>query len=280
VAMQLREVDENSGIVRTSAFQVVVSGTSPNEDVVTFDYTLPTSFPDGTAVPNTADLDPGHRLILLIFMSVDNDAGFADDNTQIVINMALPLDLLSFGGETRAKDNVLNWRTANEEAFSHFEVERLGVAGNGWEKLGAVAGAGEVGGQSGSDYSFVDRQPLPVSPYRLKMVDQDGTFAYGKVILLEREDATALTVYPNPGAGRFLIRLPGVEAGQLTLYDLAGRKVWDRWVGGLASVSHSGSESESLAQGYPLDFTGKAGVYLLVVTTADGTRRTERIVVR
>ncbi len=90
VAMQLTQLDENFAQVNTSTFEGVVDGDQINTDTVTFDYTLPTAFDDGTAIPLTADLPTGHRFFLLIFMSVDNDANFANDNTEIIITDTLP----------------------------------------------------------------------------------------------------------------------------------------------------------------------------------------------
>ncbi|WP_010522754.1 T9SS type A sorting domain-containing protein [Aquimarina agarivorans] len=85
VAMQVRQLDENFNIVNTSTFQAVVGDDAVNSDTVSFDYTLPTTFDDGEAIPLSADLPTGHSLFLLTFMSVDGDAGFADANTQITI---------------------------------------------------------------------------------------------------------------------------------------------------------------------------------------------------
>ncbi|MEM9261471.1 MAG: beta-agarase, partial [Bacteroidota bacterium] len=85
---QLRQVDENFDIVNTSVFQAVVNGDAPNTGAVSIDYTLPTTFDDGSALPTSPELPAGHKLILLIFMSVDNDAGFANDNTEIRLELA------------------------------------------------------------------------------------------------------------------------------------------------------------------------------------------------
>ncbi|MEM6770889.1 MAG: T9SS type A sorting domain-containing protein, partial [Bacteroidota bacterium] len=89
VAMQLRQVDGDFNIVNTSAFQAVVNGDAANTDEVDIDYTLPTTFADGSTIPLTPELPEGHKLILLIFMSVDSDAGFANANSEISI-YALP----------------------------------------------------------------------------------------------------------------------------------------------------------------------------------------------
>jgi len=98
VAMMVRQVNENFAIVNTSTFNVVISGEANNAGERTFDYTLPTTFDDGTAVPFSNDLPTGHQLLLLVFMSVDNDMGFADDNTVIIIEEPTSIIGQSFRG--------------------------------------------------------------------------------------------------------------------------------------------------------------------------------------
>ncbi|MEM1357826.1 MAG: T9SS type A sorting domain-containing protein, partial [Bacteroidota bacterium] len=188
----------------------------------------------------------------------------------------LPLDLLSFTGEAREKTNLLTWTTANEEDFSHFEVQRSSaeasaspdLSADWWETIGEIAG-----GQSGQ-YSFED-DPI-TAYYRLKMVDLDGTFTYSEVILLENilgAAAGAMWVYPNPSTGRFTVDLSEVsisfqEAGELRLVDRYGRTVWTR----------------SLAPRQPtppIELSQRpAGVYLLTLVTDHGQSLTKRIVIR
>ncbi len=85
IATQIRQVDAMGGEVNLSAFETAVNDDSANSGTVTYDYTIPATFPDGSAIPTTADLPAGHQLILLLFMSVDNNANFADANDTIVL---------------------------------------------------------------------------------------------------------------------------------------------------------------------------------------------------
>ena len=92
VAMMLRQIDAAFGNIKTSTFTVVIDGDAANADEVTFDYTLPTTFDDGTPIPNTADLTNGDQLILLIFMSANADSAFADDNTVVNVVESLSVE--------------------------------------------------------------------------------------------------------------------------------------------------------------------------------------------
>ncbi len=102
IAMQVRQFDENFGVVNTSTFQAVVNDDDPNTGIVDLDYTLPTAFDNGDVIPLSNELPEGHKLFLLIFMSVDGDTGFADANTEIEIILANRAREISF-------DNVADY---------------------------------------------------------------------------------------------------------------------------------------------------------------------------
>ncbi|MEM6769851.1 MAG: hypothetical protein AAF597_04615, partial [Bacteroidota bacterium] len=151
----------------------------------------------------------------------------------------LPLDLLSFIGEARDKANLLTWTTANEEDFSHFEIERSSA--DQWEVIGEVLSSADesgIGPASADELSYSFEDEGITAYYRLKMIDLDGTFTYSEVVYLENitgADAGALKVYPNPSTGRFTVDLTevGLSAGgggELRLVDLHGRELWSRRV--------------------------------------------------
>ncbi|WP_010522724.1 family 16 glycosylhydrolase [Aquimarina agarivorans] len=85
VAIQIRQLDENGDAVATSEFEAVIPNEGPNRANTTINYSVPTEFENGTKIPTTEELPAGHELILLMFMSVDGDAGFANADDTIVI---------------------------------------------------------------------------------------------------------------------------------------------------------------------------------------------------
>lgn len=177
----------------------------------------------------------------------------------------LPVELVSFTGEAEAKWNTIKWITGNEDAFSHFEVERSVDGVGQWTLLdkvqGAAAGAESVGEEL--RYTYTEVAPPASAYYRLKMVDLDGGATYSKVVLLEREIAGELFVFPNPNDGRFSVRLPAEDNVEFILYDLNGYVVWrSEGSSAASSLTQSGSSSDVSVVGVV------AGVYLLTAQTS------------
>jgi predicted outer membrane repeat protein len=144
-------------------------------------------------------------------------------------NGALPLNLLSFTGKNIINTNQLNWQTANEKGFSHFEIERRPLAPKGgitsrkFEKIGSQTA------NESENYEFLDRTP-PLGAgglYRLKMIDLDGKYSYSKIIVIDNKPEKAIIgqVYPNPSTGSANIQINTLENGTWTIsvFDLTGK---------------------------------------------------------
>lgn len=91
----------------------------------------------------------------------------------------LPVELLQFGASTESENVHLKWSTASELNNDYFEIEKS-MEGIVFESIGKVKGAGTS--QHIIQYSFIDALSFPISYYRLKQVDFDGTFTYSDVI--------------------------------------------------------------------------------------------------
>ncbi len=159
-----------------------------------------------------------------------NDQALADYLVNVlgVTNAALPIELKSFTAKLNNNSIQLDWVTAKEENFSHFEVERSLDMEN-FEMIGLVQGQGE----SLSDvyYDLNDSDALfGVIYYRLKAVDIDDTFEYSPVVKIENGFNGQVSVYPNPAVqkGYVKIQLPSSFKGDINhiaLYDLQGSKM-------------------------------------------------------
>ena len=139
--------------------------------------------------------------------------------------IALPIELVTFKGTPSVAGNVLTWQTANEMNNKGFEVERRTggsqqAAGDSWETVGFVAAKGKS-----ATYTFTDDYRLsPVAYYRLKQVDNDGKFAYSKVIsIAQTSKGKGLSIYPNPVSSHLTIE--NTEGSDFQILNLLGQQV-------------------------------------------------------
>lgn len=138
----------------------------------------------------------------------------------------LPIEMLSFTGETTADGTLLKWVTSMEKNFDHFEIERS-TDGVHYTYVDGVAGKGAI--KARTDYSYMDdAAPARRVYYRLKNVDLDETFDYSDVVTVVVAGKTGgLAVYPNPVVdNRITVNLP--ESGSpsyLVLLDQVGNQV-------------------------------------------------------
>lgn len=140
----------------------------------------------------------------------------------------LPVELTSLTASVSGRDIALAWKTATEVNVSKFIVER---SLNGkWSSVGEVAAYGNS--SSPRSYSFVDKN-LAVGKYtyRLKMVDNDGTFEYSTVmaaaeVYIPAEFSVAQN-YPNPfnPGTQISFELPNDAQVVIELYAITGSQI-------------------------------------------------------
>ncbi|KAA5547400.1 T9SS type A sorting domain-containing protein [Adhaeribacter rhizoryzae] len=138
----------------------------------------------------------------------------------------LPVELISFAGESTKEGILLTWSTASEKNNDYFELERS-ADGKTYAKIGQEKGKGTT--NSRQMYTLRDnRASQGTYYYRLKQVDLDGTFTYSNVIAVKHGFGLGranLVVAPNPvSSGQFTLRLPEAATNaQLQILDLNGR---------------------------------------------------------
>ena len=161
----------------------------------------------------------------------------------------LPVELTAFTATAEGPQAVrLVWATASEVNSTVFEVERS-LDGRTFAAVGRVAAAGSS--EAPRRYTLLDGQ-LPAGPamfyYRLRQVDQDGTFSYSSVRVVTR--ARVLYLYPNPTTGA--ATLTGAAPGTLVqVLDALGRPMLR------TTTDASGTAQLRLPAGQP------TGVYLV-----------------
>ena len=143
----------------------------------------------------------------------------------------LPVELVSFTGFNQGVINKLNWVTASEENTLKFEIQKSIVTGV-WTTIGETPAAGNSSQQI--NYDFSDNNPvIGNNYYRLKIIDNDGTFSYSNIINIPINEAVIngiVNVYPNPTNGNLNVEIQSTSSydTKILVYDVIGKKVFDK----------------------------------------------------
>ena len=142
------------------------------------------------------------------------------------IDNIVPITLLSFNAFPMNNQSVqLQWNIARAIHFNHFVVERS-INGRNFKTMGSVRYRNE---NNANHYSFIDYSPINgVNYYRLKMVDDDGSFTYSTTIAinLTQVDFNTLKVLENPVSNVLKLNIHSNESENVSVWitDVSGRK--------------------------------------------------------
>ena len=135
--------------------------------------------------------------------------------------VVLAVELTSFKGSTAKGQNILDWKTASEKNAAHFDIQRSSD-NTAWSSIGQVKA---INNAYGSDYQFVDAQPLSgTNYYRLQMVDANGSTEASKIVAVTANGNKSLKVYPNP-AKDVLTIITDANTEGVSIFDINGRLV-------------------------------------------------------
>lgn len=148
---------------------------------------------------------------------------FRQFNYQAPAESMLPLSLLDFSARLQSSSVSLNWITGMEKSFSHFVIERS-VNGLEYKEVGMVFGNGNTSVKQ--QYAFTDAvntKAKGVIYYRLKMVDQNGSYQRSAIRLIrvgEETTTMAISTYPNPVTSEIRITIPAQWQNSAVTYDV------------------------------------------------------------
>lgn len=176
------------------------------------------------SLPASADNNPN---VQIGFLWINNgngaasDPSFAVDDIVLTSNPTLPITLLSFDVKEKNGLAELNWTTASEINSQRFDIEKS-ENGNLFKTIGSI-NAAEYSDEK-LQYQFLDkRTSLHTAYYRVKLVDNDGAYAYSKIQSFE-PDQSALELYPNPSQKVVHIKSSN-EIESITIYSAGGQIV-------------------------------------------------------
>lgn len=166
----------------------------------------------------------GNRVFELTFRNSTLTSNVALFNVNIPI--ALPINILSFNA-TKSEQNVeLDWVVNQEKNFSHFEVFHSNDGYN-FNQIGKVNSTNS--NFETNTYQFVDSKlNSGISFYKLKIVDNDGTYSWSKIVTIENNNKpNKISIFPNPAHSFVNINMGELALENFTLQviDISGKVI-------------------------------------------------------
>ena len=206
--------------------------------------------------------------------TITSSNAFTDLTTNTVFTLAnnsggtnpLPVELSTFTASNNGRTIQLNWETKTEKNSDKFEIQRSSADNLNWVVAGNVKAA--VLSNSPKQYSYSDNKMQSGKyQYRLKMIDNDGSFKYSYVIETEvavPKDFSVSQNYPNPfnPSTKIDYQVPVDAKVIMEVYNIAGQKVFEL------------VNQEQSAGYYTVDFGSSAvklssGVYVYRLVASD-----------
>ena len=198
---------------------------------------------DETVVKELSSLTIGNKSVDAIANKIRfYDEGFSSSGgielASVSWDDTMPVELTSFAVMLEGNKAKLVWQTATEINNYGFEIHRSSNDKN-WETIGFVDGHGNS--NSPKEYSFIDKNSFEDElKYRLKQIDNDGSFEYSKIVSIANSIPTEFELYqnyPNPfnPATEIKFTVPTVAVADalnasttnvlITVYDLLGNEI-------------------------------------------------------
>jgi len=163
------------------------------------------------------------------YLSIDA-AGFGDPSPAgYAVSWAnpLPVSWIHFDAQLINKNQVrITWSTAMELNCDKFIVERSSNAKD-WQTLYTLSGSGNS--ITVRNYQFIDESPNQLNFYRVKQLDNNGSFEYTNTTLVRVSQTAILNIYPNPVRNRLTIQLNSLESEpiSMTIVDELGKTYFE-----------------------------------------------------
>jgi hypothetical protein len=166
-------------------------------------------------------------------------------------SVVLPMQLVNFEGNNKGTYNTVKWESAMEENLNRYELES---SNNGISFKLINSQTAKGANNSNAKYSFDDYNFYsPITYYRLKSVDNDGSTRYTTIIRVDniQKSQVVTKVYPNPAVNEVNVgvEIPFDTEMRMEIKDLLGRVVYTKTMNVSAGNQEFNINTEGLSQG-------------------------------
>lgn len=176
-------------------------------------------------------LVPNGQWKLFVADFASGDVGVIAGGWSLDISSGVPLqvELKTFFGSRINDVNKLVWETTKESNFSHFELEH---SSDNLVFATIANFEGKVAANEGNLYQYEHKAANPaVNYYRLRMIDQDFSYGYSKVVAIQSNNkiSAGISIFPTVVQNQFHVNSDRGFIKQLTLHDYLGRLVFSSY---------------------------------------------------
>ncbi|MFZ1529714.1 MAG: hypothetical protein WAT19_13240 [Ferruginibacter sp.] len=140
---------------------------------------------------------------------------------------SLPVDLVEFSAKKSGTNVVLQWKTTQEVNCNHYVVEK----GKNTPAFGVASTVAAKGNSTVlTSYTATDSDPVNgTNYYRLKIVDNDGSFSYSKIVAVDikgiKKQDFEIAAFANEKYTKLMVTSTKVATANLKITDAAGRLI-------------------------------------------------------
>jgi len=167
------------------------------------------------------------------------------------LDAPLPIELLEFVATCDANEQMtLEWTTASEKQNDFFTIEKSND-GKSFDFLARIPSAGN--GPKIRHYTYTDQEPFKdLTFYRLYQTDINGQTEYFEPIWQKgcmSQPASTLNVWSSGNYIHIFAMSPDEKVYNTSLYDMAGRLVWNESTFISTGVSEKQISTEKISKG-------------------------------
>lgn len=188
---------------------------------------------------------------------------------QTTVPLVVPVSFISFTGRAERNSNELEWRVANENNCSRYEIEKLDAASGTYKKVATV----NCAGPANPVYRFSDNRAdlgAATTIYRIKQVDLDNHFTYSSLVTIKRNQPDKWVEYVSLVQQQLYLRINEENASEqvaLRVLDMNGKELLNKMI-------------PRISQSVSLPATVQRGVYNIVLVSRKSGTSANRVLVR